>query len=84
LIAVSEFNAVGVELIVAQLDRLVQRISTLIPGWPWLVQGTERFPAFFGRLGRLVTESGLDRRSFLQAGDGALDTLRPDGLSFRE
>ncbi len=73
----------GVELVVAQLDRLVQRIPALVAGWAGLVQRVECFPACFGRLCRLVPEGSLDRGPFLQAGDGALDTLRPDGLSFR-
>src|SRR5580698_407349 len=83
LIAVPELDAMGVELVVAQLDRLAQRVPALVPGRPWLVQGVEGFPARFGGLARLVPESGLDRGAFLQAGDGALDALRPDRLSFR-
>ena len=73
----------GVELVVAQLDRLAQRVPALVPGWPWLLQGAERFPARLGGLSRLVPEGGLDRGSFLQAGDGALHALHPDRLSFR-
>src|SRR5580693_3543623 len=64
LIAVPEFDAVGVELVVAQLDRLAQRVPALVPGRPWLVQGVEGFPARFGGLARLVPESGLDRGAF--------------------
>ena len=81
-IAVPEFDAMGVELVVAQLDRLVQRVPALVAGWPGFIQGVERLPAGFGGLGRLEAEGGLDRGSFLQAGDGALDALRPDRLSF--
>src|SRR5580693_2877998 len=81
-IAVPEFDAMGVELVVAQLDRLVQRVPALVAGWPGFIQGVEGFPAGFGGLGRLVPEGGLDRGSFLEAGNGALDALRPDGLSF--
>src|SRR4029077_14569512 len=79
-VAVAELDAVGVELVVAQLDRLVQRVPALVPGRAWLVQGAEGFPAGLGGLGRLVPEGSLDRCAFLQAGDGALDALRPDRL----
>src|SRR5208282_669761 len=47
-IAVPELDAMGVELVVAQLDRLVQRVPALVPGWPWLVQGVEGLPACLG------------------------------------
>src|SRR5580693_4194334 len=82
-IAVPELDAVGVELVVTQLDRLVQRVPALVAGWPGFIQGVECRPAGFGGLGRLEAEGGLDRGSFLQAGDGPLDALRPDRLSFR-
>src|SRR2546429_1430003 len=72
-VAVPELDAMGVELVVAQLDRRVQRVPALVPGRAWLVQRAERFPACLGGLGRLVPEGSLDRGAFLQAGDGALD-----------
>src|SRR6185369_3181652 len=53
-IAVPELDAMGVELVVAQLDRLAQRVPALVPGGPGFVQGAERFPACLGGLGRLV------------------------------
>jgi hypothetical protein len=65
-VAVPELDAMGVELVVAQL-----------------VEGIECLPARFGWLAGLVPDRGLDRGSFLQAGDGALDALRPDGLPLR-
>jgi hypothetical protein len=71
-----------VELVVAQLDRLVHRVPALVPGGPGFVQGAECFPACLGGLSRLVPEGSLDRGSFLQAGDGTLDALRSDGLPF--
>src|SRR4051794_35465390 len=40
-IAVPELDAMGVELVVAQLDRLVQRVPALVPGGPGFVQGAE-------------------------------------------
>src|SRR5437763_228595 len=82
-VAVPELDAMGVELVVAQLDRLAQRGPALVPGGPGFVQGAERLPACLGGLGRLVPEGSLDRGALLQAGDGALDALRPDRLPFR-
>src|SRR5580704_1755905 len=82
LIPVPELDAVGVELVVAQLDRLAQRVTALVPGRPRLVQGVQGGPARLGGLARLEPEGGLDRGAFLQAGDGALDALRPDRLAF--
>src|SRR3984957_2855594 len=73
-VAVPEFDAMGVELVVAELDRLVQRVPTLVAGGAGFIQGVERLPAFFFRLSRFVAEGDLDRGSFLPAGDGALDT----------
>src|SRR5690348_15100511 len=58
-IAVPEFDAMGVELVVAQLDRLVQRVPALVPGGPGFVQGAECFPACLGGLSRLVPEGSL-------------------------
>src|ERR1700719_492213 len=68
-IVVSEFDAMGVELVVAQLDRLVQRVPALVARWPGFIQGAERLPACFFSLSRFVAEGGLDRGSFLQTGD---------------
>src|SRR5947208_7696006 len=82
-VAVPELDAMGVELVVAQLDRLAQRVPALVPGGPGFVQGAERLPACLGGLGRLVPEGSLDRGALLQAGDGALDALRPDRLPLR-
>src|ERR1700730_4179805 len=36
-IAVPEFDAVGFELVVAQLDRLAQRVPALVAGWPGFI-----------------------------------------------
>src|SRR5260370_2244544 len=58
-VAVPEFDAMGVELVVAQLDRLVQRVPALVAGWAGLVQRVEGLPAGFGGLSRLVPEGGL-------------------------
>src|ERR1700749_5337342 len=43
-VAVPELDAVGVELVVAQLDRLAQRVPAVVPGRPGLVEGAERLP----------------------------------------
>src|SRR5438309_6185988 len=82
-IAVPELDAVGVELVVTQLDRLAQRIPALVPRWPGFVQRVQCFKAFIGGLPRLVPQGSLDRGAFLQASDSTLDALRPDRLPFR-
>src|SRR5580704_17156125 len=55
-VAVPQFDAVGVELVVAQLDRLVQGVPALVPGWLGFVEGVECRPACLGGLSRLVPE----------------------------
>src|ERR1700730_3248316 len=67
VVAVPEFDAVGVELVVAQLDRLAQRVPALVPGWPGFIQGAECFPAGFGGLSPARTP-GRPRSRRLLAG----------------
>src|ERR1700726_332108 len=67
VVAVPELDAVGVELVVAQLDRLGQRVPALVPGWPGFIQGAECFPAGFGGLSPARTP-GRPRSRRLLAG----------------
>jgi len=50
VIHVTQFDAVSVELVVAEFDRLAQRSATLVAGHPGLVEHVERLPAVLGGL----------------------------------